>query len=99
MLPGPLRSSEGPPRIWKARRPVQRQASVSGLAFQHDVHRSAARSCWNSPGRNIGVSLEWQLDDLQPMLDEDGVSALPDVAERANEVVPMQHIWKLIHKP
>jgi hypothetical protein len=35
------------------------------------------------------MSLEWQLDDVEPAPDEDCVPVLPDVAERADEVVPV----------
>jgi hypothetical protein len=37
------------------------------------------------------MSLERQLDDTQAMSNEDCVSVLPDVAERAKEVIPGQH--------
>jgi hypothetical protein len=47
--------------------------------------------------RNVGVSLEWQLNDMKPVPDEDCVSLLPDVAERAKEVIPVQHRSRVIH--
>jgi len=50
-----------------------------------------AWSRWNASGRNVGVSLEWQLSHVKPVLDEDSGSVLPDVAERAQEVIPVQH--------
>jgi hypothetical protein len=89
--PGPLGSSQCPPRIGKAPRPVQWQPRFFGLALQHGVHRPIARSRWNAPGRNVGMSLERQLHDTKPMPNEDCGSVLPDVAERAKEVIPVQH--------
>jgi hypothetical protein len=91
MAPGPLGSSQGPPRVGKAPRPVKRQSSLPSLALQHDVHRSMAWSRWNASGRNVGVGLEWQLSHVKPVLDENFGSLLPDVAERAKEVIPVQH--------
>ena len=37
------------------------------------------------------MSLEWQLHDTKPVPNEDCGSVLADVAERAKEVVPVQH--------
>jgi hypothetical protein len=37
------------------------------------------------------VSPEWQLDDFKPVPDADCGFVLLDVAERANEVIPVQH--------
>ena len=37
------------------------------------------------------MSLEWQLHDTEPVPNEDCGSMLPDVAERAKEVVPVEH--------
>src|SRR5262245_8264543 len=91
MPPRPLGSSQCPPRIGKARRPVQRQPSFFGLAFQHGVHRPIARSRWNATARNVGMSLEWQLYNMKPVANEDCGSMLPDVAERTKEVIPVQH--------
>jgi hypothetical protein len=42
------------------------------------------------------VSLEWQLDDMKLVPNEDGGSVLPDVAERAQEVIPVQHRSRVI---
>jgi hypothetical protein len=36
------------------------------------------------------VGLEWQLNHIQPVLGEDCVSVLANVAERADEVIPVQ---------
>src|SRR5262249_16857918 len=72
-------------------RPVQWQSSVFGFALEHGIHGSFARACGNPSGRNIGVCLECQLNHFEPMLDEDLISLLANVAEWANEVVPVQH--------
>jgi hypothetical protein len=37
------------------------------------------------------MSLKWQLDDVKPAPNEDGGSVLPDIAERAEEIIPVQH--------
>src|SRR5262245_58446254 len=91
MLLHPFGSGQCPPRIGKARRPVEWQSSFFGLALHHGVHRPVARSRCNAPGRNVGMSLKWQPHDMKPVANEDCGSMLPDVAERAKEVVPVQH--------
>src|SRR5262249_54214783 len=52
-----------------------------------------ASSRWNASFRNVRVSLKWQLYDTKPLANEDCGSVLPDVAERAKEVIPVQHRW------
>jgi len=42
------------------------------------------------------VSLEWQLNDMKPVPDEDCGSVLPDVAKRAKEVIPSPQSLSLI---
>jgi hypothetical protein len=42
------------------------------------------------------VSLQRQLNDMKPMPHENGGSVLPDVAEGAKEVVPVQHCSRVI---
>jgi hypothetical protein len=37
------------------------------------------------------MSLKWQLDDAKPAPNEDGGPVLPDIAERAEEIIPVQH--------
>src|SRR5262249_26093136 len=91
MMPRPVGSSQCPPRIGKARRPVERQSSFFGLALQHGGHRPVATARCNAPYRKPGMSLKWQLHDMKPVANEDCGSMLPDVAERAKEVVPVQH--------
>jgi len=90
MPPGPLSSGQGSPRVRKAWRPAQRQSSFLGFTLQQGIHRPDASARRNASGRNLGVGLEWQLDHMKPVLDEDFVSELANVAERANEVVPLQ---------
>jgi hypothetical protein len=43
------------------------------------------------------MSLKRQLDDTQPVPDEDCVSVLPDLAEGAKEVIPNQHRSRIVH--
>jgi len=61
------------------------------------VHRAGARSSLNPAVWDIWVRLEWQLDDLQTLTREDRVSLLPNVAERAYEVVPVEHGPRVTH--
>jgi hypothetical protein len=70
---------------------MQRQSSLSGLALEHHVHWPRAWPRWNASNRNLEMSLEWQLNKKKPVLYEDCISLLPDVAERADEVVPVQY--------
>jgi hypothetical protein len=42
------------------------------------------------------VSPKWQLYDMKPVANEDGGSLLPDVAEWAKEVIPVQHPARVI---
>jgi hypothetical protein len=42
------------------------------------------------------VSLQRQLDDMKPMPRENGGPVLPDVAEGAKEVIPVQHCARVI---
>src|SRR5262249_50340087 len=86
----PLRSGEGQPRVGKAGRPPQRQARRCSFALQHDVRRSGPWTCRNPTGRNVRVSLEGQLDDVEPNPLEDRGPLLADVTERAEKVVPVQ---------
>jgi hypothetical protein len=44
------------------------------------------------------MGLECQLIDVKSVADEDCVSLLPDVAERAEEVVPVQHCSRIIRE-
>src|SRR5215813_6874970 len=97
MPPNPLGSGQSSPRIGKVLRPAQRQSGFSGLALQHGVHRPIARSRWQAAGRNVGVSLKWQLNHMKPVSDEDCISVLSDVAERAKEVIPVQHCSRAIY--
>src|SRR5262245_39386416 len=76
---------------------MQRQSSVAGLALQDGVHRPLARPSGYAPGRNVGVSLERQLDDVEPVPYKDFVAMLRDVAERTKEVIPVQHCSVVIH--
>jgi hypothetical protein len=75
---------------------VQWQSSFSGLALQPFVHRPSARARPNPTGRDVGVNLERQLDDVKPVAHEECRSLLADVAERAHEVVPLQHRPRII---
>jgi hypothetical protein len=92
----PLGGSQGAPRIRQARRPIERQSSRPGLAFQHGIHRTTPRSGGNATGRNVRVSLKRQFDDMKPMPHKNGGPVLPDVAEGAKEVIPMQHCAQVI---
>jgi hypothetical protein len=96
MPPHPLRSSQGAPRIRQVRRPIELQSSLSGLPLQHGIHGTTTRSRRNATGRNVRVSLQWQLNDMKPVPYEDGGSVLPDVAEGAEEVIPVQHSSQVI---
>jgi hypothetical protein len=89
MPSGPLGSSQRSSRIGKTGRPVERQASFPGLALQQGIHGPIARSRWNPTERNVGMSLEWQFNDMKSLSDEDGGSVLPDVAERAKKIIPV----------
>src|SRR5215470_1148912 len=92
MLACPLRRSQRHPGIGKAWWPVQLQSSFFCLARKHRVHLSAALTTrGDSPKRNVGMSLEWQLDNINSVAPEDCVSLLPHVTERTDEVVPVQH--------
>jgi len=97
MPPRPFRSRQGLTRIGQPRRPIQRQPCLLGLALQHGVHRPFARPCRNTARRNVGVSLEWQLNEIEPMADKDRVSVLRDVAERTDEVIPMQDCSSVLY--
>jgi hypothetical protein len=91
MPPHPLGSSQGASRIRQVRRPIERQSGLSGLALQHGIHGTATWSRGNATGRNVRVSLQWQINDMKPMPRENGSPVLPDVAEGAKEVIPVQH--------
>src|SRR5262245_3370648 len=67
----PFCGSQRSPGIGKVRRPMQRQSSVAGLALQRRVHRPMARPGRDAPGRDVGMSLERQLDDVNPVPYED----------------------------
>jgi hypothetical protein len=95
--PGPLGGGQSQPRIGKAHGPLQQQPCFFSLALQYGVYRPDARARRNSARRNVGMSLKWQLDDTQPVPNEDCVSVLPDVAERAKEVIPSQHRFCIVH--
>src|SRR6478609_5309259 len=97
MSPDPLGCCQGPPRIGKVAGPMQRQSNFLSLPLQHLVDRPIARSHCNSAQRNVGVCLEWQLNRVNPVPGEYCVSVLPDVAERAKKVIPMQHRSSNIH--
>jgi len=43
------------------------------------------------------VSLEWQLNDTKPVLEKYRVSVLREIAERAKEVIPVQHFSVVIY--
>jgi ABC-type transporter Mla MlaB component len=96
--PNPLGSSQCLPRIRKACRPMQWQSSFFGLRLQGGIHQAIARPRWNAPERNVRMGLECQLIDVKSVADEDCVSVLSDVAERAQEVVPVQHCSKIIRE-
>jgi hypothetical protein len=93
---GPIRQRPGPAAYWEGAEASAAASSLSGLALEHGVHRPIARSRWNPSWRNVGVSLEGQLNDTKHMPDEDCGSALPDVTERAKEVIPVQHRSRVI---
>jgi hypothetical protein len=96
--PNPLGSSQCLPRIRKACWPMQGQSSLFPLALQSGIHRAIARPSWNAAERNVGMGLECQLIDLKSVADEDCVSLLSDIAERAEEVVPVQHCARIIRE-
>jgi hypothetical protein len=43
------------------------------------------------------MGLECQLIDMKSVANEDCVSLLPDIAETANEVIPVQHGASAVH--
>jgi hypothetical protein len=99
MPPSPFGSSQGSPRIGKARGPAERQSSLFGLALQHMAYLGPLRGPAGNPSRrNVRVRLERQLNDTQPMADDDCRSVLPDVAERAKEIIPVQHGSRIIER-
>lgn len=61
------------------------------LALEHGIYRFLAKARGNSSGGNIGVRLERHLNYPKSMTAEDCVSLLPDIAERADESIPVQH--------
>ena len=76
---------------------MQWKSGVFGFALEHGIHGSFARACGNPSGRNIGVCLECHLNHPEPVTAEDCISLLPDVTERANEVIPVQHCsWVIL---
>src|SRR5262252_9098297 len=96
MLTRPFGRSQGLSRIGKMPRPIQHQSSLSSLALQHGVHGPVPRSRQNASVGNFGMSLEGQLDNVKPMTKENRVALLPYIAERAYEVVPVQHRSRVI---
>jgi hypothetical protein len=82
----PLGNSQCLPRFREARRPVQWQSSLSGLTLQRCVHQPNARSRGNTAGRNVWMGLECQIIEMKSVANENCVSLLSDIAERAKEV-------------
>lgn len=41
--------------------------------------------------RDVETDGEWQCDDIEPMLGQDLVPMLPNIAEGTSEVIPMEH--------
>ena len=71
-------------------------ANSPEIWFAATLGHQRRRSAVMPPGGGR-MNLEWQLNDTRPVPDEDCGSVLPDVAERAKEVIPVQHRSRIIH--
>jgi hypothetical protein len=85
------------PRVGKARWQIQEQPGLFRLAFEMAIHLTRARPDWNSVGWYIGMSLKWQLNDIESVAAKNGRSALPDATKRTQKVIPMQHASVVAH--
>jgi hypothetical protein len=94
---GPFSDRQRAACIRQPRRPAKRQTCLFRFTLKHRVHGAVSGPDGNAAGRNVRVRLERQLDDVDPVPHENRGSVLPDVAEGAEEVVPMKncHATKL----
>src|SRR5215203_5458457 len=72
--------------------PVQLEPGRAGLVDEMVVHRAGARWCRRAAWGDLRMDLHGQVDDADCGVTKDPVAILRDVAERADEVEPVQHV-------